>query len=574
MIKKRNNIFKGILIVSLFWCNIVFGQNTTLTVENASGPPGSVNNILSISLENQETVTGLMFKLNYDPAILIPANVSTANRTQDQSGLGFSMPADGELLITLFDFDGNNISPSSGDILQISFQISATAAPGQTPITLTETALSSTTYQAISTTVQNGSFEVTATQVLQPPLNLTAENVSGNVKLNWESPGSITNGTELSFDDGTFENSLGFNDGQGELVNGPFVPPAYPATLTAARFITDGSQLGDLVFLTVYVDSSGTATRPEETDYDDFTDDITIESDSVFQTVDMSDLEIKLPQGSSFFVGVFQIEDDNMSLGLDEDAPDGNAFFGDGFVFSPLTAANFHGVLGIRAIVDVSNSGNASPKIVELKPRAVDFKQKPTVSVRHKPSVSSEHSSFQKILNKTQSGPLSFNIYRSTSPNAARTGTLIANVDGSTTTFEDLSPPVATQYYQVTAKYDVGESLPSNEVSVVITSVGPVTTQTIPETFALLQNYPNPFNPTTEISYNIPSGFQETVTLTIYDLSGKKIRTLVNQKQGVGSYQVLWNGTNDLGQPMASGVFMYKLQAGSFSQSRKMLLLK
>jgi len=62
--------------------------------------------------------------------------------------------------------------------------------------------------------------------------------------------------------------------------------------------------------------------------------------------------------------------------------------------------------------------------------------------------------------------------------------------------------------------------------------------------------------------------------LAIYDLSGKKIRTLVNERQGSGSCQIRWDGRNDAGQLVASGLYVYKLQAGSFVVSRKMVLLK
>lgn len=92
------------------------------------------------------------------------------------------------------------------------------------------------------------------------------------------------------------------------------------------------------------------------------------------------------------------------------------------------------------------------------------------------------------------------------------------------------------------------------------TSVAEYGNDTIPDEFVLHQNYPNPFNPGTEISYSIPRGYHKAlVRLTIYDLSGKKIRTLINERQASGSYQIRWDGRNDAGQLVASGLFMYKL---------------
>jgi hypothetical protein len=94
----------------------------------------------------------------------------------------------------------------------------------------------------------------------------------------------------------------------------------------------------------------------------------------------------------------------------------------------------------------------------------------------------------------------------------------------------------------------------------------------IPETFALHANYPNPFNPTTTISYDLPE--QSQITLGIYDILGKQIKTLINQSQDAGSKIAIWDGTDNLGRQVSAGVYLYQIQAGAFTQTRKMLLLK
>ena len=86
------------------------------------------------------------------------------------------------------------------------------------------------------------------------------------------------------------------------------------------------------------------------------------------------------------------------------------------------------------------------------------------------------------------------------------------------------------------------------------------------------QNVPNPFNPTTVIKYGIASDHQ--VSLTIYDVTGRKVKTLVNERQRADVYRVTWDGSNDAGQRVASGVYFYKLVAGKFTQTKKMVLLK
>lgn len=89
----------------------------------------------------------------------------------------------------------------------------------------------------------------------------------------------------------------------------------------------------------------------------------------------------------------------------------------------------------------------------------------------------------------------------------------------------------------------------------------------IPTEFALAQNYPNPFNPSTTINYELPvSNF---VTLKIYDLVGKEVMTLVNEKLDAGRYTATFNGAN-----LASGMYFYKISAGQFTFVRKMVLIK
>ena len=95
----------------------------------------------------------------------------------------------------------------------------------------------------------------------------------------------------------------------------------------------------------------------------------------------------------------------------------------------------------------------------------------------------------------------------------------------------------------------------------------------VPVMYSLNQNYPNPFNPTTTISYNIPSRSQ--VTLTIYNMVGQKIRTLVSNKmQEPGAYSVQWDSRNNQGQVVPSGVYLYRIEASHFVSTKKMVLLK
>ena len=92
-------------------------------------------------------------------------------------------------------------------------------------------------------------------------------------------------------------------------------------------------------------------------------------------------------------------------------------------------------------------------------------------------------------------------------------------------------------------------------------------------TFSLQQNVPNPFNPATEISFVVPHG-GANVSLRIYDITGRLVRTLVDGYESAGTRAVSWYGKNDQGQPVASGTYFYQLTAPSFSEKKKMVLLK
>jgi len=93
-----------------------------------------------------------------------------------------------------------------------------------------------------------------------------------------------------------------------------------------------------------------------------------------------------------------------------------------------------------------------------------------------------------------------------------------------------------------------------------------------PNVFALEQNYPNPFNPMTTIQYTLPE--PATVRLEVYNLLGQRVVTLVDKELPAGDYTTVWEGTDNAGRPVASGIYLYKIDAGKFTSAKKMILLK
>ena len=93
-----------------------------------------------------------------------------------------------------------------------------------------------------------------------------------------------------------------------------------------------------------------------------------------------------------------------------------------------------------------------------------------------------------------------------------------------------------------------------------------------PVLFTLHQNFPNPFNPITALRYDLPE--EAFVTLIVYDMLGVEIIQLINTTQEAGFKSVQWNATDSMGIPVSAGVYLYKIQAGEFVETRKMVLLK
>ena len=99
-----------------------------------------------------------------------------------------------------------------------------------------------------------------------------------------------------------------------------------------------------------------------------------------------------------------------------------------------------------------------------------------------------------------------------------------------------------------------------------------VNEENLPRKLKLNQNYPNPFNPITKISYEMPSdGF---VRVSIIDMMGREVKTLVENSQVSGMRSVTWNATDNKEQPVSAGVYLYKIQTRGITKTRKMVFLK
>jgi hypothetical protein len=157
-----------------------------------------------------------------------------------------------------------------------------------------------------------------------------------------------------------------------------------------------------------------------------------------------------------------------------------------------------------------------------------------------------------------------FRIYRSTSP------------DGPREVLDDggLAPPEARLFWDSAAEpgrtYSYNLAVVQSDGSELLSQTVTVSTKT--QALELRQNYPNPFNPSTTITFVLPE--ESYVKLTLYTLDGRLVRTLINETVAIGSREVMWNGKDDRGTAVSSGVYFYRLTAGEQTLARKMLYLK
>jgi hypothetical protein len=148
-------------------------------------------------------------------------------------------------------------------------------------------------------------------------------------------------------------------------------------------------------------------------------------------------------------------------------------------------------------------------------------------------------------------------------------GSSYSTDDGLTWTQIDNLPHMQAEFVSAHVGWSGGlnDSIYKWDLNLLVTSAGQV--KGVVEGFRLEQNYPNPFNPSTTIGFRVPGLWSSLVRLSVYDLLGREVAVLVNEKKEPGSYEVKFEGVG-----LSSGVYFYRLQAGEFATTKRLLLLK
>ena len=150
-------------------------------------------------------------------------------------------------------------------------------------------------------------------------------------------------------------------------------------------------------------------------------------------------------------------------------------------------------------------------------------------------------------------------------------------VNGNSISYKFWLSATSTEVVNVEAQYGIGDGTFASQGTAVVSLVGEIPVKVDEQngsntSFQLDHNYPNPFNPETTIRYSIPK--PRNVSLVIYSLDGKLIKSLADGYKGRGYYEVVWDGTNEIGNTISSGIYFYVMQAGQFSSIKKMIFLK
>ncbi len=176
------------------------------------------------------------------------------------------------------------------------------------------------------------------------------------------------------------------------------------------------------------------------------------------------------------------------------------------------------------------------------------------------------------VMDAGGTGTISFN---GANPNGAAGKSNVLTVTFTATSPNGVSVVLDLEFTAMLAALDFTNLMPLltvNDGSIITAVRARNEDATLPKDFALRQNFPNPFNPATEISYELPR--QSQVVLTVFNLMGQKVKTLVNGKITAGRHTVSWDGTDEAGRSLASGVYIYRLEAAGSVHHRRMILLQ
>lgn len=603
--KKRRylNILTGLLLI--FTSNVQ-AQVDFLLMEDGNGNVGSSNNSINVILANENELGGLQFTLVYDFNLLSVDTITTLNRLLDMA-LYFNETEPGNLTVLVTDFSGQTILPGDGTIITIEMTVLPDASPQATTLNLGEVVLSNTNGQTIPVSWVDGYFIITGTDILRMENGYereTADTVSVDLY------------NELTI--GAVQFTLNYNSTLF-LVDTILATPRSDIMILEYNEPQPGETIVLLYSLTGDSITFGTGSILN------FVFNVIKSSSSTVTLLQLNDIVITSPSGvvieyesinGNFIVKNYPPAVVNPLLDaiIAEDTP-------------PQTIVNLDTIFDdpdddILIFTVISNNSNVHPFIVNDNQLKIllseNWSGEAEIVVTANDGVLTIQDTMQLIVTQVNDPPATFHLV-SPQNESIITDTLVTfqwtdavdpenddvmyslyiYIGTDTTKFENLTDNLITLHVQSYLENQISYfwhvqasdgllNRESQETFSFLTDylVTVLSTDQLPHEYQLLQNYPNPFNATTIIRYNLPQ--RTNITIMIYDLLGRKVRTLVKDSKNAGYLSVFWDGNNDDGYPVPGGIYFYRFFARSFSkaedslqgseqdftQTRKMVLLR
>lgn len=634
---KESGWRKGAVPLLIVFISLVLGLCLTgsllaqgeavISVADGYGDPGSTHNKVSIMMANEVPVAGLNFIINFDPDILTAVEVVAPERTAGMSIFNANLELEpGKAILVIADIQGNPIPAGSGAIATFYFDVSPEAVLGIYPLGLTEVTLADTLAMEIPTDVIDGAFHVTGPSgnawtvsivaagtgletdavtlvfgvdlngtdafdqgldhIIPPPppyapfwAYFAAEGIfpmlardirsSQDFNISWTLQTGVVGGTltwdpqslpadavlEINGQDMGAMGSLAFKAGNAIIITYAYEDQTAPAPVTGLQGLA-----GDQMATLTWIASLSTDVKGYIISIDDGTSVVQVDVGDVTYYEVMGLINLKK---YTFTVTAYD-EVGNQSSGKSVDVTPNVKSFGIQLTFGSsehddtvrvFFGTNPAGTDGFDARLDY-----ACPPFPPVRPELSAYfpLDHPYFDMLCTDIRSSMDSTIVwTIVTEGSSGEVCWN------SQALPSGTFILVVPGKT----DID--MKSQSCQTFASDDTLH-IWFYQYSV---SVDPGTEdRPIPTDFALMQNYPNPFNPETTIEYRLAQA--TVVTLEVFNVLGQHIRTLASGPQAAGVYTIVWDGMDQAGLPMSSGVYFCRLQAGDFSSTRSMMLLK
>ncbi len=387
------------------------------------------------------------------------------------------------------------------------------------------------------------------------PMNLTASAEGDAVSLSWEMPQDVSN---LHWDSGENHDGIGVIGG-GNIMGAARWEPAMLTDIhghelrTIRFFIRDDYDVNIKVW---------TGELAETLLYEQEVETVT---PMAWNEIDLSE-PVTVDSAGWFWIGyeILNTVDETWPLGVDQ-GPAAEMYgdlvsVDDGATWLVLSWNGFDANVNIQGVVwdDLGNRATITPD-VNTDSHSFD----PTQSA----GVLSGTADFASRENRWDVGITGFKIYRD---GEEIDYLLEGNIRSYTDEFT--VGGTFTYSYEVVAVYEGDVDSPASDpVEIEIVVVG-VDELMVPERTELLGNYPNPFNPVTVIRYNLHEA--QDIRLTVYNLIGQQVATLVSGEQAAGRYEVRWDGLNHSGVPLAGGMYIYRFETADYSKTMKMMYLK